>query len=114
MTSSRPSAHVVNFGLAHAVSLVDERTAYQLADAAVVADIEAEGSRVGDAHDRRYDIRPMLDPREHSPEVVDMARLGLAYAIWRNLVEVDRLDMHVLRIRGPHEQTAEGDEDERA
>jgi hypothetical protein len=73
----RPTAN----GLAHLAA-----TMARIADRAVLMDIESEAIRVGDSHDRCYDVRPMLDPREHSPESVDMFSEALAYAITRGLV----------------------------
>lgn len=61
-----------------------------LAEAAVVADIECEGISVsgGSTLPRTWDVRPMLDVREHHPISIDMNALGLAYAEWRGLIQV--------------------------
>lgn len=66
-----------------------------LAEAAVVADIESEGIHVRIAPDhapRVYDVRRMLDPREHSPITIDMVAIALAYAEHRKLIEVLEVD----------------------
>lgn len=73
----RPTAN----GLAHLAT-----TMARIADRAVLIDIESYGVRVGDSHDRCYDVRPMLDQREHGAESVDMFSEALAYAITRGLV----------------------------
>lgn len=62
-------------------------SAIRIADRAVIADIETNGVRVGPRGDRLYDVRPMLDQREHGPESVDMASEALAYALARGLVQ---------------------------
>lgn len=60
--------------------------AHQLADRAVVADIECEGHLQTDEHGRRwYDTRPMLDEREMPPDYVEMNRQALDYAHQRGL-----------------------------
>ncbi len=61
-------------------------TMARIADRAVIGDIEGEAVRVGDSHDRCYDVRPMLDKHEHSAESIDMFSEALAYAITRGLV----------------------------
>lgn len=61
----------------------------RIADRAVIADIETEGVRVGPLAERRYDIRPMLDEREHCPQDIDMASEALGYAVARGLVTFD-------------------------
>ena len=50
-----------------------------LAEAAVVADIECEGISVsgGSILPRTWDVRPMLDVREHHPISIDQMPLGL-------------------------------------
>lgn len=61
-------------------------TMARIADRAVLQDIESEAVRVGDRHDRCYDVRPMLDKHEHGAESIDMFSEALAYAITRGLV----------------------------
>ena len=70
--------------------------AMRIADAAVVADIESYGVPIGG---RVYDVSPMLDPREHAPQVVDMAREAIDYALERGLVQRLPQDGH-LRVVG--------------
>jgi hypothetical protein len=64
-------------------------SAFAIAARAVVADIESEGIRIGPPSDRCYDVRPMLDEREHSPELIDQAREAIAFALAMRLVEQD-------------------------
>jgi len=68
----------------------------QIAEQAAVADIEGECARTGDAD--WLDTRAMLDEREHSPEVIDMARITLRYAAWRMLIEHSAHRPHLVRI----------------
>ena len=57
-----------------------------LANRAVVETIECECIRVHLPEGGIwYDTRPMLDPREHAPEVIDMAREALDYALQSQL-----------------------------
>lgn len=74
------------------------RTGLQLADRAVITDIEVHGIRVRTAPGRVYDVRPMLDQRECSPECVEMARQALAWAQARGLVEFDPALPHLARL----------------
>lgn len=69
-----------------------------IADMASVSDIETGAVSVGAASARWYDVRPMLDEREHSPAVIDMATETLAYAQQRGLVERHLVDKHMVRI----------------
>ena len=73
------------------------RHATQIADRAVVADIESEAVRT-DRSGRWYDVRPMLDEREHSPQCIDMATQALQYAVMRGLVQRDTEHAHLVRI----------------
>ena len=70
----------------------------RIADAAVIADIETACVRTGPAAHRLWDTRPMLDPREHCPESIDMAELALLYAELRGLITIDTLHPHLVRI----------------
>ena len=78
------------------------RDAFALANRAVVSDIETECVRVdlGDgAH--WYDTRPMLDPREHCYDVIDMAQQALRYAEAANLVQRHEEQRYLVRIVAP-------------
>lgn len=78
----------------------------RIADRAVICDIECESIAEDDDHGRRwYDVRPMLDEREHAPEFIDMAREAINYAIARGLVARHGEWPHLLRIL-PAVQTA--------
>lgn len=65
-------------------------SALQLADRAVVCDVETEGICLAMRVDgeKLYDLTPMFDPREHSPEFLDMASQGIAYGVSRGLFEL--------------------------
>lgn len=74
-------------------------TMRRIADRAVIADVESGGIRVGDATDRLYDVRPMLDEHEHAPEAIDMAGEAIAYGIARRVLQrVDGAPAWVLRV----------------
>jgi hypothetical protein len=62
--------------------------AFSIADAAVVSDIETNGISMGALPDGRriYDVRPMLDPREQPPEVLDMVNQAVSYGMARGLL----------------------------
>ena len=62
------------------------RAAMAIAGRAVVSDIESYCVRVDGPPGRWYDTRPMLDPREHASEVIDMAAQAMAYAEAAGLV----------------------------
>lgn len=69
-------------------SIIAGSLAFKIADRAAVSDIEMYGTRCGQDNQARplYDTRPMLDPREHSDDCVEMARQTIAYAASRGLV----------------------------
>jgi hypothetical protein len=86
-----------NINAVQAAELV--RHSMQIADQAVVCDIETGAVPVRDADDRRwYDVRPMLDEREHCTQMIDMATQGLAYALMRGLVQRHPTAAHLVRI----------------
>ena len=62
--------------------------AFAIADAAVVSDVETNAIMVGGLSDGRrlYDVRPMLDPREQPPEVIDMAQQAVNYGLARGFL----------------------------
>lgn len=73
--------------------------AHQLADRAVVSDIESEAIRQTDEHGRTWhDTRPMLDERELPPDFVEMNRQALDYAHQRGLVSPHPQHAHLVRI----------------
>lgn len=73
--------------------------AFRIANAAVISDIESEGVRQHDRTGGRwYDVRPMVDPHEHSPEVIDMNNEAIAYALAAGLITADLQHAHLVRI----------------
>jgi hypothetical protein len=76
------------------------RHATQIADRAVVADIETEAVHMASLPGRPswWDVRPMLDEREHSPLCIDMATQALQYALMRGLVVRHEEQAHLVRI----------------
>lgn len=63
-------------------------SALRIAERAVVSDIECEGILHRDVGPRVYDVRPLLDEREHSPELIDQAREALGWALARRVIEI--------------------------
>lgn len=74
------------------------RRSLLLADRAVVADIEGEAAPTDHRGARWLDIRPMLSPHEHAPQVLDMAAEALAYARMRGLIEHHAEHSHLVRV----------------
>lgn len=74
------------------------RHGLQIADRAVVSDIELCAPWVPGEHYRWYDTRPMLDDREYSPPVIDMNAQALDYALMRGLIERHAGEPHLVRI----------------
>jgi hypothetical protein len=85
---SLPTAPFVMPQDAAAVESGLSRMAFALADRAVVADIGSECPRLEADGRSWFDTRPMTDPREHAPSVVDMANTAICYAIARQLVGI--------------------------
>lgn len=76
-----------------------EALAYQIADAAVVADIETAAVPTLVDGQRWLDLRPMRDPREHCPEVLDQHEFAIEYALQRGLLEQRASAPHLVRIK---------------
>lgn len=74
------------------------RHGLQIADRAVVSDIELSATSVPGQHHCWYDIRSMLDEREHSSPVVDMNTQALDYALLRGLIQRHADQTHLVRI----------------
>lgn len=74
------------------------RRGLMLADQATVSDIECGAVAIESGGERWYDVRPMLDEREHSLPVVDMATEALQYALMRGLVHRHPGMPHLVRI----------------
>jgi len=72
---------------------------FVLANRAVVETIESECIRVTmPTPGRWYDTRPMLDPHEHAPDVVDMATQALQYALDAGLAHRHPYEPHLVRV----------------
>jgi hypothetical protein len=77
------------------------RRSLQIADRAVVCDIECEAlptTHFSDTGRPWYDVRPMLNEHEHSLPIIDMAREGLDYALMRGLLQRHAEHAHLVRI----------------
>jgi len=86
-----------------------DQMAHSLAALAVISDIESEAVRVHLPEPGRwYDTRPMLDPREHAPEIVDMATQALDYALQQGLVHRHSQQQHLVRINLLHIKPSDG------
>lgn len=81
------------------IAAADQR-AYQIADAAAVADIEDNCPSARDGSGLLwYDTRPMLDSREYSPECIDMNRAALDHAAERGLIVRRLSEPHMVHIK---------------
>lgn len=69
--------------------------ATRIADRAVIADIESEGTMLGD---HRWDISAMLSENECSAECIDMTCEALQYGLARGLLQLEDGPGHVVRI----------------
>lgn len=74
------------------------RLAFQLANRAVISDIESEGHKVQLDGRIWWDTRPMTDLREHSPEVVDMATAAIQYAVGSGIAAIHPQRPYLLTI----------------
>ena len=75
------------------------RRGLSIGNRAVIETIESEGVRVQLPEPGRwYDTRPMLDPREHSHEVIDMAAEAISYGEAAGLVRRHSAQRHLLCI----------------
>jgi len=72
--------------------------AFHIADRAVVCDIESECPSVARDGWMWRDLQPMLDANEHAPEVIDMARQAIDYALHRGLLIKHPTARHLARL----------------
>lgn len=79
--------------IAHATGL-----AFKNADRFVLAELQNQPQITIDGLRGWIDTRPLLDEREHSPEVIDIWAEVLAYAVWRGLVQHHPSQRHMARI----------------
>jgi hypothetical protein len=79
------------------------RRALHIANQAVVADVETNCPALRSPCGRLtwYDVRPMLDEREHAPQVVDMAREAITYGIDAGLLVRQEEHPHWVRVARP-------------
>jgi hypothetical protein len=79
------------------------QAAMRIASDAVVADVETSCPAQRSACGRYtwYDVRPMLDEREHSPPVVDMAREALHYGVATGVLVRHDEQPHLVRVARP-------------
>lgn len=76
--------------------------AFRLANRAVVSDIQTEGIKVRQPDGSTWwDTRPMVDPHEHDPIVIDMAQQAIDYALAAGLVVRHAFELHLVRIVNP-------------
>jgi hypothetical protein len=81
----------------------------RLLDQFIISDIEANAVHVeglGLPGERWYDVRPMLDLREHCPELVDMAQLGLEQGLRRGVLVSAPSAPHYVRCVQTHWEPA--------
>ena len=72
--------------------------AREVASWACVSDIELHAAPVMLDGVRWYDTRPMVDPREHSPECIDMGEKAITLALGFHLAERHPEHPHLLRV----------------
>lgn len=72
--------------------------AMRIARQSVVADIECNANRTKLEGTVYWDTRPMLDPREHAPEALDMALQALDFAVLSGLAVRHQDKPYLLRI----------------
>lgn len=86
-----------------ATSVPIESLESTIAARAVVSDIEIHAVCITIDGARWWDVRPMLDEREHSAEVVDMAQQAIEYALARDIItRHTSADLqHLVRINRP-------------
>ena len=79
------------------------QSAIRIANQAVVADVESNCPALRSPCGRVtwYDVRPMLDEREHSPPVVDMAREAIAYGCDTGVLVRHEEHPHWVRVARP-------------
>ena len=63
------------------------RLAYRNADRYVVAELEELPRVAIDGQRGWIDTRPLVDEREHPPQIIDIWADVLAYAVWRGLLQ---------------------------
>lgn len=70
------------------------------ANRCIVADIESECVRLqlSDQPGTWHDTRPMVDPREHSPEVIDQSAEALSLAETTGLIVRHPVQRYLVRI----------------
>lgn len=71
----------------------------EYAAAAVVADLELFCAEVTLDGVRWYDTRPMLDPREHSPECIDLGEKAVTLALGLHLADQHPQHTYLLRLK---------------
>lgn len=75
-----------------AAALATSARLLKLLDAYIVCDVESYGVRArhhGQPGERWYDVRPMLDEREHAPEFIDMAQLAIEQGVASGVLRRD-------------------------
>ena len=87
--------------------------AFILANRAVVADVQTQCVCVwsewpGEGKQRCYDTRPMLDPREHAPEVIDMVVQALSYGEWAGVLVRHPAARYLVRVVEQQPTTCRG------
>lgn len=73
-------------------------TARRIADVSSVADIELHAVEVSIFGQHWWDTRPMLDPREHCDEAIEMGEWVIGYATARGLVQRHPEMPHFVRV----------------
>lgn len=72
--------------------------AIAIANAAVVADVQSYGHKVVLDGATWWDIRPLVDPNEHAPQVVDQSRQGIDYGLAAGALAMHPSIPHYVRV----------------
>lgn len=82
---------------AHGIGRATE-LAYKNADRFVLGELDDQPTITIDHVPGWIDTRPLLDQREHSPQVIDIWAETLDYADWRGLVRRHPSQPHMVRL----------------
>ena len=100
MSTPQDLFHRARVELAASAQALGESTrmAYAHADRYVLTELEGQPRITVDGQRGWIDTRPLLDEREHSPEIIDIWTEVLAYAVWRGLLQRHHAQPHMARL----------------
>lgn len=98
MNTTQPAEELPLVCIMHTDDAKLMSAAMRIARQAVVADIECNATRIKLEDAVWWDTRPMLDPREHAPESLDMALQALDFAVLSGLAVRHQDKPYLLRV----------------